>query len=127
VEVYKDLSEVERALSGLKDVIEMRPIYHQTAPRVQAHIFIASLAFLLGRALEKKPQAAEIDLSSKEAWSNAENCAGGERKQSVTQGSSRAAQILRSLGIKDLDPDAGAAHRRGSHSDTSKNAVLYFQ
>ncbi|HEX8896341.1 MAG TPA: IS1634 family transposase, partial [Terriglobales bacterium] len=28
VEIYKELSEVERAFSGLKDVIEMRPIYH---------------------------------------------------------------------------------------------------
>jgi transposase len=42
---------VERAFSGLKDVIEMRPIYHRTVPRVEAHIFIASLAFLLDRAL----------------------------------------------------------------------------
>ena len=33
VEIYKDLSEVERAFSGLKDVIEMRPIYHRTVSR----------------------------------------------------------------------------------------------
>jgi hypothetical protein len=39
-----------------------------TAPRVEAHIFIASLAFLLDRALEKKLKSAGIDLSSKEAW-----------------------------------------------------------
>jgi hypothetical protein len=30
----------------------------------------------------------------------------GEQKRSVTQGSARAAQILRALGIKNLDPDA---------------------
>jgi len=42
VEIYKDLSEVERAFSGLKDVIEMRPIYHRTVSRVEAHIFVAS-------------------------------------------------------------------------------------
>jgi transposase len=53
VTVYKDLSEVKRAFSELKDVFEMRPIYHQTDSRVQAHIFIASLAFLLDQALEK--------------------------------------------------------------------------
>ena len=28
----KDLMEVERAFRDLKDVIEMRPIYHQTKP-----------------------------------------------------------------------------------------------
>ena len=107
VAIYKDLSEVERAFSGLKDVIEMRPIYHRTASRVEAHIFIASLAFLLDRALEKKLKSAGIDLSSKEAWQTLRtvrvvdiDLGNGEHKQSVTQGSSRAATILRTLGIK---------------------------
>jgi transposase len=110
VEIYKDLSEVERAFSGLKDVIEMRPIYHRTVPRVEAHIFLASLAFLLDRALEKKLQSAGIDLSSKQAWQTLRtvrvvdiDLGNGEHKQSVTQGSRRAAAILSTLGIKDLD------------------------
>jgi transposase len=68
VTVYKDLSEVEQAFSELKDVFEIRPIYHKTDSRVQAHIFIASLAFLLDRALEKKLKAAGMDISSKQAW-----------------------------------------------------------
>jgi transposase len=54
VRVYKELSEVERAFASLKDVIEMRPIHHRTAERVQAHIFVASLALLIHRAIEKK-------------------------------------------------------------------------
>jgi transposase len=113
VEIYKELSEVERAFSKLKDVIEMRPIYHQKAHRVQAHIFVASLAFLLDRALEKKLKSAGLDLSSKEAWQILKTVrvveielGHGEQKRSVTQGSARAAQILRALGIKNLDPDA---------------------
>ena len=111
VEIYKDLSEVERAFSGLKDVIEMRPIYHRTESRVQAHIFVASLAFLLDRALEKKLKSAGMDLSSKQAWQTLKtvrvvdiDLGNGEHKQSVTQGSRRAATILSTLGIKDLDP-----------------------
>ena len=111
VEIYKDLSEVERAFSELKDVIEMRPIYHRTEARVQAHIFIASLAFLLDRALEKKLKSAGMDLSSKQAWQTLKtvrvvdiDLGNGEHKQSVTQGSRRAATILSTLGIKDLDP-----------------------
>jgi transposase len=82
-----------------------------TASRVEAHIFIASLAFLLDRALEKKLKSAGIDLSSKEAWQTLRtvrvvdiDLGNGEHKQSVTQGSSRAAAILKTLGIKDLDP-----------------------
>jgi transposase len=67
VRIYKELSEVERAFANLKDVIEMRPIFHQTDARVKAHIFIAALAFLLHRAIEKKLKAARLDLSSTEA------------------------------------------------------------
>jgi len=111
VEIYKDLSEVERAFSGLKDVIEMRPIYHRTVSRVEAHIFIASLAFLLDRALEKKLKSAGMDLSSQQAWQALKtvrvvdiDLGNGEHKQSVTQGSRRAAAILSTLAIKDLDP-----------------------
>jgi transposase len=38
VQLYKELSEVERAFANLKDVINMRPIYHRTDDRVQAHL-----------------------------------------------------------------------------------------
>ena len=35
------------AFANLKDVIELRQIFHRTDPRVEAHIFVAALAFLL--------------------------------------------------------------------------------
>jgi len=117
--VYKELCEVERAFSELKDVIEMRPIYHQRPRRVQAHVFVASLTFLLDRALEKKLKSVGLDISSKEAWQilktvrvveiKLEN---GKRKRSVTQGSARAARIVRALGINNLDPDASKAREK---------------
>ena len=116
VAVYKELSDVERAFSALKDIIDMRPIYHQKADRVLAHLFVASLAFLIDRALEKKLKSAHIDISSKEAWQLLKtvrvveiDVGDGERKRSVTQGSARAARILRAVGVNNLDPDATAA------------------
>jgi hypothetical protein len=42
--LYKDLADVERCFANLKDVIDVRPIYHRTKDRVQAHIFVAALA-----------------------------------------------------------------------------------
>jgi transposase len=112
VEVYKELSEVERAFRQLKDVIEMRPIYHQTDRRVEAHLFVAALAFLLDRALEKKLKAAGIDLSSREAWQVlrtirvVEIDVGQSKPQrSVTRGSGRAARILKALEIGNLNPN----------------------
>ena len=112
VQVYKELSEVERAFCQLKDVIEMRPIYHQTDRRVQAHLFVAALAFLLDRALEKKLKAAGMDLSSREAWQAlrtvrvVEIDVGQPKPQrSVTRGSGRAARILKALEIGNLNPN----------------------
>ena len=116
VMVYKELSEVERAFARLKDVIEMRPIYHRKADRVRAHIFVASLAFLLDRALEKKLKSSHIDLSSTETWQLLKtiqvveiDLGNGARKRSVTQGSARAAHILKALGVSNLDPASAAA------------------
>jgi transposase len=119
VAVYKELSEVERAFARLKDVIEMRPIFHQKASRVQAHVFVASLAFLLDRAMEKKLKAAGLDISSREAWQLLKtvrvveiSVGEGKTTRSVTQGSGRAAQILRILGLKNLDPDTRKTGKR---------------
>jgi len=119
VSIYKELSQVERAFRGLKDVIEMRPIHHQTPPRTQAHIFVAALAFLLDRALEKKLRAAGIDISSQEAWKILKTVrvveftlSEGQSQRQVTRGSARADRILKAVGIRDLDPDAGAKGRK---------------
>lgn len=111
VRLYKELSEVERAFANLKDVLDMRPIYHRTDDRVQAHIFVAALAFLLHRAIEKKLKAARLDLSATEALTALKSVrvvdidlGNGSTKRSVTQGTQRAAAVLRALGITDLDP-----------------------
>ena len=64
---YKELMAVERAFRDLKDVIEMRPIYHQTPRRVEAHIFVAALALLLQHAVQRKLKQAGLDLSAEEA------------------------------------------------------------
>lgn len=111
VTLYKQLSEVERAFENLKDVIELRPIYHQTPRRVEAHIFVAALAFLLHRALEKKLKAAGLDLSATEALQALRtvrvvdfHLGDGRAKRSVTRGAARAARLLSALGITELDP-----------------------
>jgi len=62
-----DSTADNRSFRELKDVIEMRPIYHHRPKRVRAHIFVAALAFLLDRALEKKLKAAAAPMSSAQA------------------------------------------------------------
>jgi len=115
VRLYKELSEVERAFANLKDVIDLRPIYHRTDHRVQAHIFVAALAFLLHRAIEKELKAAGLDLSATEALTALKSVrvveidlGDGTGKHSVTRGTHRATSVLPALGITDLDPPAPA-------------------
>jgi len=46
VGAYKSLAQVERAFRSLKTVdIHLRPIFHWTAPRVRAHVFLCVLAY----------------------------------------------------------------------------------
>ena len=102
VRLYKELLDVEHCFANLKDVIDMRPVYHQTANREQAHIFVAALANLLHRAIEKKLKAARIDLSATTARAALRSVrmvdidlGNGVTKRSVTQGTQRAATVLR--------------------------------
>jgi transposase len=89
----------------------MRPIYHQTDNRVQAHIYVAALALLIHRAIEKKLKAARLDLSATEALTALKSVrvvdidlGDGTTKRSVTAGTHRAATVLRALGIDKTDP-----------------------
>jgi len=110
VSAYKELNEVERGFSHLKDLLELRPVYHQSDARVEAHVFVAALALLLDRALEKSLQAAGSMLSTPFAWRAVEmiRCVevalGQRRKVCVTRGNQHVAETLRALGITQLDP-----------------------
>ena len=44
---YIQLTEVEAAFKNLKDDLALRPIYHQSEHRIEAHIFISFLAYCL--------------------------------------------------------------------------------
>jgi transposase len=44
---YVQLTEIEAAFKTLKGDLEVRPIFHQTIGRIEAHIFVAFLAYCL--------------------------------------------------------------------------------
>ena len=56
---YIQLTEVEAAFKNLKDDLQLRPIYHQLEHRVEAHIFVAFMAYCLHVSLraQLKPLA----------------------------------------------------------------------
>ena len=51
---YLQLVAVEEAFKNLKDDLQIRPIFHQKLQRIEAHIFVAYLAYCLQVSLQAK-------------------------------------------------------------------------
>ena len=109
---YKELNEVERGFHALKDPIGMRPIWHRVERRVRAHIFVAALAFLIDRMLERALKDGGVALSAQAAWSALQTVrhisirVQGQLRSGVTPGSARARQVLKTLKLSDTRPPA---------------------
>ena len=54
---YMVLTEVEEAFRNLKGDLAVRPIYHQLEHRIEAHIFVAFLAYCLRVTLRQLARA----------------------------------------------------------------------
>jgi transposase len=53
-EYYLQLVAIEAAFKNLKDDLQIRPVFHQKEDRVEAHIFVAYLAYCLHVTLQAK-------------------------------------------------------------------------
>jgi hypothetical protein len=53
-EYYLQLTEIEQAFKELKSDLAIRPIYHQTDARIEAHIFVAFVAYCLQVTLKQR-------------------------------------------------------------------------
>jgi hypothetical protein len=51
---YIELTEIEQAFKELKGDLSIRPIYHQLDTRIEAHIFVAFLAYCLQVTLKAR-------------------------------------------------------------------------
>ena len=56
-EYYIQLTEIEQAFKELKSDLAIRPIYHQLDERIEAHIFVAFLAYCLQVTLKQRLRA----------------------------------------------------------------------
>lgn len=110
VACYKELNSVEQGFRDLKDVIDMRPIYHKTDERIEAHIFVASLALFLKQTLQhqlasKLPEISATDaLAAVKSIGLAELTFNGQTKRLVSNGGRDARRILSAMAIKDINP-----------------------
>jgi transposase len=111
---YKQLMEVERSFRHLKDVLALRPIYHQVEPRVKGHIFVAALALLVQRLLERRLDDANVALSAAEGLQAVETVrlvnfkVDQHRRRGVSTPSGRAGQVLKAVGITETAPPTPA-------------------
>ena len=113
VALYKELTDVESGFRQLKDVLAMRPIYHQIEPRVKAHILVAALALLVQRLLGRRLKEARVDLSparAMEALSTVRlvifRLEGQPERRGVTGGCPDARLVLKALKLVDQRPPA---------------------
>jgi transposase len=113
VALYKELTEVERGFRQLKDVMALRPIYHQIEPRVKAHIFVAALALLVQRLLGRRLQEAGVDLSPERAMQALStvrlvtfHLEGQPERRGLAGGCPDARLVLKALKLVDQRPPA---------------------
>jgi Transposase DDE domain len=51
---YKQLLEVERGWRDMKQVLDLRPVYHRLEDRIRAHVVLCWLALLMARIVETR-------------------------------------------------------------------------
>jgi len=63
---YMRLTEIEAAFKNLKDDLALRPVHHQLEHRIEAHIFVAFLAYCLHVTLRARLRALAGGLTPRE-------------------------------------------------------------
>jgi transposase len=108
---YKELMELKRGFRQLKDVLAMRPIYHQMEPRVKAPIFVAAVALLVHRFLGRRLEESGLDLSPERALAALSTVRlvrfrleGQGDRRGVSGGCPDARLVLKALKLVDLRP-----------------------
>jgi transposase len=69
---YLQLTEVEAAFKNLKDDLAIRPIFHQREDRIEAHIFVAFLAYCVHVTLRQQLKAHAPGLTVRQAFEKLE-------------------------------------------------------
>lgn len=67
IDHYKDLWQIEKAFRIAKTDLQIRPIYHRTQRRIEAHICIAFVAYKVYKELERQLKEKKSNLSAEKA------------------------------------------------------------
>ena len=102
VRAYKRLSSVERAFRSLKTVdLKVRPVFHRTAPRVRAHVFLCMLAWYVEWHMRLKLKPLLFD---------DEDAAGAEARRPSVVAPAQASASARAKAATKTTPDGDPVH-----------------
>ena len=120
VRAYKDLAKVERAFRSMKTVdLKVRPIYHRSADRVRAHVFLCMLAYYVEWHMRSKLAPLLFD--------DHDRTAGERQRSSVVQPAQRSPAAHRKASSKRTDDDLPVHSFRSLMSDLGTLTVNEMQ
>ena len=105
VSAYRQLHEVEDAFRVLKSLVKLRPIYHWTKRRVEAHVFICVLGYLLAKVMEQRLRKAGLEMTAARALRHLEDVRAVDQEWGdlllthMTRPSPQAQAILRAFNL----------------------------
>ncbi|MFC1707374.1 hypothetical protein ACFL59_11270 [Planctomycetota bacterium] len=115
--LYHAKDVVEKDFQTIKSVVKLRPVFHRTDPKVQAHVTVCMLALLLQRILEQRLREADLTLTAPACLEILATChlnrmkqrPGGRSLYSVTQTNAAQHEALQALGLTHLVDDEAVA------------------
>ena len=120
VTAYKDLAKVERAFRSMKTVdLKVRPIYHRSADRVRAHVFLCMLAYYVEWHMRSKLAPVLFD--------DHDRAAGEQLRESVVQPAQRSPAAHRKAASKRTDDGLPVHSFRGLMSELGTLTVNEMQ
>ncbi len=113
--LYMGLSIIEQGWRELKSGLEVRPIRHRLERRIEAHLFLCVLAYLLERVVELHVRMRDYELTGAKALdqfrtimlNEVELAKTGWRRRLVTEMTKEQRSLLGAIGVAGLLFDAG--------------------
>ena len=114
---YIRLTEIEQAFKELKHDLAIRPIYHQTDKRIEAHIFIAFIAYCLHVTLKQRTRSCAPGTHAARGVGEVRDHANGRRAFAHHRWTSTGLAALHAAGLRPPTPlSAAQAEFAGSAS-----------
>ena len=118
-ELYRAKDRVEKDFQHIKSVLDLRPIFHYTDRKVEAHVSLCMLGLSVDRTLEEKLAKKGIEQTASRTNRDLGTChlnlmrpgAGGQCFYSVTEATKSQMNVLRALDSECLVDDNAVVER----------------